>query len=183
MQGFSQEVSQDQHRTYCKDNETVKVEMPKDPIVTFRDGQNQFRVPFIMYADFESILKPIKSVTPDPNQPYTNRVSEHIPSVWCVYSKFAYGEVSDLLNIYRGKDCIRTFCKYIKEKGYSMYHEFPEKPMLPLTHKRAKEYKEAKKCHICKKLFNAGNYKVRDHCHYTSKYRGPAHLLCNLRYK
>ena len=25
--------------------------------------------------------------------------------------------------------------------------------------------------------------KVRDHCHYTGKYRGPAHRCCNLRYK
>ena len=27
------------------------------------------------------------------------------------------------------------------------------------------------------------NYKVRDHCHYTGKYRGAAHNICNLRYK
>ena len=27
------------------------------------------------------------------------------------------------------------------------------------------------------------NLKIRDHCHYTGLYRGPAHSLCNLRYK
>ena len=27
------------------------------------------------------------------------------------------------------------------------------------------------------------NYKVRDHCYYTGKYRGAAHDICNLRYK
>ena len=27
------------------------------------------------------------------------------------------------------------------------------------------------------------HYKVRDHCHYTGKYRGAAHNMCNLRYK
>ena len=27
------------------------------------------------------------------------------------------------------------------------------------------------------------NYKVRDHCHYTGKYRGASHNICNLRYK
>ena len=25
--------------------------------------------------------------------------------------------------------------------------------------------------------------KVRDHCHYTGKYRGAVHDICNLRYK
>ena len=27
------------------------------------------------------------------------------------------------------------------------------------------------------------SYKVRDHCHYMGLYRGPAHRICNLRYK
>ena len=27
------------------------------------------------------------------------------------------------------------------------------------------------------------NRKVRDHCHYTALYRGPAHSSCNLRYR
>ena len=57
LQGFTQESGRDQHQVYCEDNESVRVEMPKQgSTVEFKDGQNQFRVPFIMYADFESIL-------------------------------------------------------------------------------------------------------------------------------
>ena len=26
-------------------------------------------------------------------------------------------------------------------------------------------------------------HKIKDHCHYTGKYRGAAHDICNLRYK
>ena len=43
-------------------------------------------------------------------------------------------------------------------------------------------------CYICKKGFttydsNKEYYKVKDHCHYTGKYRGAAHNICNLRYR
>ena len=61
LQGFREEQSRDEHVGYCKNNEGVQIEMPhKKPIVEYSDGQFQFKVPFIMYADFESILEPIQ---------------------------------------------------------------------------------------------------------------------------
>ena len=76
LQGFTQESSRDQHQVYCEDNESVRVEMRKQgSTVEFKDGQNQFKVPFIMYTDFESILELMGVVelgSPNPNQPYTN---------------------------------------------------------------------------------------------------------------
>ena len=49
--------------------------------VEFYDGQNQFKVPFMMYADFEALLELIQErVSGDPNEPYTSEVSRHIPS-------------------------------------------------------------------------------------------------------
>ena len=94
--------------------------MPKQgSTIEFKDGQNQFKVPFIMYADFESILEPMDPVepgSPNPNQPYTNEVNQHTPSGWCVYGKFAYGDVDNPLRLYRGKDCIETFVITLKEK-------------------------------------------------------------------
>ena len=187
LQGFTQESSKDQHQVYFEDNESVRVEMPKQgSTIEFKDGQNQFKVPFIMYAGFESILEPMGpqgSGSPNPNQTYTNEVNQHTPSGWCVYSKFAYEDVDNLIRTYRGKDCIETFCNYIKGEARRLYHMFPELPMGPLTKKQWKKYKKATKCHICYKPFTQTNLKVRDHCHYTGLYRGPAHSLCNLRYK
>ena len=37
--------------------------------------------------------------------------------------------------------------------------------------------------HLLKNHLHLEILKVRDHCHYTGLYRGPAHSLCNLRYK
>ena len=54
-----------------------------------------------------------------------------------------------------------------------------------ITSKEKKDYDDQKVCYICKKEFdnNDNDKKVRDHCHYTGKYRGAAHNICNLRYK
>ena len=60
---------------------------------------------------------------------------------------------------------------------------FPEKPMDPLTKKQWKTYKHSTICDICFKPFNSKEPKVRDHCHYTGRYREPTHLLCTLRYR
>ena len=54
---------------------------------------------------------------------------------------------------------------------------FLEGPMDPLTKKQWKRYEKASRCHIFFKPFNLKDPKVRDHCPYTGRYRGPAHLV------
>ena len=85
LQGFSEERSREEHIGYCKNNESVRIEMPhKKPIIQYSDGQFQFKVPFIMYADFESILKPIQGPSNNPRISSTRDVNIHTPSGWCV---------------------------------------------------------------------------------------------------
>ena len=55
--------------------------------------------------------------------------------------------------------------------------------MTLLTPKEMDRYKRLERCHICFKPFKEDNPKVREHCHYTGHYRGPAHMKCNLQYK
>ena len=155
----------------------------KNPIVEYSDGQFQFKVPFIIYADFESILEPIQGPGNNPRKSSTHGVNVQNPSGWCAYSKFAYGKVTNPLKEYRGKDCVSKFCEHIIAEAHRLYESFPEKPMEPLTKAQLKEYNCATKCHICFKPFREWNQKVRDHCHYSGKYRGAAHSLCNLQYK
>ena len=45
---------------------------------------------------------------------------------------------ASLLMDYRGKDCIETFCNYIKGEARRLYHMFPELPMDPLTKNNGK---------------------------------------------
>ena len=44
-----------------------------------------------------------------------------------------------------------------------------KKSMIPLTKEEEDNYNKENTCYVCKKDFN--NDKVRDHCHFTGKYR------------
>ena len=63
--------------------------------------------------------------------------------------------------------------------------------MVPLTHEENNFYNKQKICYICEENFYidkddkdyVNRKKVKDHCHYTGKFRGAAHSKCNLNYK
>ena len=104
-------------------------------------------------------------------------------ALWAGTPLGSHGKVENPLKLYGGKDCIKKFCDHVIGEARHLYHAFPEKPMDPLTKAQLKKYEEASRCYICFKSFNGENPKVRDHCHYTGSYRGPAHMKCNLMYK
>ena len=56
----------------------------------------------------------------------------------------------------------------------------PEKKII-FDSQEQEQYWNETKCWICNEKFN--DDKVRDHCHFTGRYRGAAHNSCNLKYK
>ena len=80
---------------------------------------------------------------------------------------------------------MKKFSKDLREH-VSKIINYENKKMIPLTTEEKIYHNKKIICSICKEEFNnndKNNYKVRDHCHYTGKYRGAAHNICNLRYK
>ena len=102
-----------------------------------------------------------------------------------LYIKFTEEEYPRALQRYTGKDCMKVLCKVLEKEARTILR-WPQKEMDPLTTEEQESYDAAKTCYLC----GAGGFgrskkdrKVRDHNHYTGKYRGAAHGLCNLRYK
>ena len=82
---------------------------------------------------------------------------------------------------------MKNFCLDLREHATKII-DYEKKEMIPLTKKKEKKYNKQKVCYICKKRFSTDDsnkkyHKVKDHCHYTGKYRGAAYDICNLRYK
>ena len=110
---------------------------------------------------------------------------KHTPSDYSIFTHCSFDKSKNKLNSYRGKDCMKKFSKDLREHA-SKIIDYEEKKMILLTTEEKIYHNKQKICYIFKEEFNIDdkkNYKVRDHYHYTGKYRGAAHNICNLRYK
>ena len=78
------------------------------------------------------------------------------------------------------------FIKHLKILTHSIYRKYYSNPKpLEVTPEEEEDFQSAKVCHICEQDLlvceRTGQiFKVRDHCHFTGKYRGAAHNQCNL---
>ena len=80
---------------------------------------------------------------------------------------------------------MKKFCKDLRTHATKIIN-YEKKNVISLTIKEEIYHNKQKICYICKKEFNKNDkkqQKVRDHYHYTGKYRDAAHNICNLRYK
>lgn len=85
---------------------------------------------------------------------------------------------------YRGENAVQVFIKKLFEVSENLFMTLNKiTPMKQMTAKEKQIFNNSKICHICKNMITQFEIKVRDHCHITGVYRGPAHLLCNLNYQ
>ena len=123
----------------------------------FTNTERSMRVPFVVYADLESFIKPIITCSPDEKKSFTKKYQKHIPSSFC-YNIKCFDDT-----LYKGKLVTYTAsneednvaCKFVEmlEKDIIDIYEktkFPKK--IVMTDKDVQNYNDAKVCHICKEL-------------------------------
>ena len=143
--------------------------------------------PCIIYSDFECLLKKMSICHNNPETSPTTKKHDHTPSGYSMFTHCSFDAIKNMLDCYRGKECMERFCKDLKEHRTKIIN-YEKKEMIPLIYNKNKSYIKQKVCYICKKAFltdddNKKYHKVRDHRHYTRKYRAAANTICNLRYK
>ena len=180
------------HEKLCENHDYCNVRMPNEDnkYISSTFGKKSLRMPIVVYADFEYLLVKIDSCQKNSNMSYTEKKDKHIPCGYSITTCYSYDKSLNKTKYYRGLDCVEKFSQDLKKiLNNPMY--FEEKPMLPLT--------EMKKCYMIMKnsviyvkkssvqIKKSKDYKnkckVRDHCHFTGKYYGAAHSICNLKYK
>ena len=167
------------HENVCNKHDYCYTEMPTEDneILEYNHGEKSLKVPFIIFFDLESLLPKMRSCQNNPERPYTERKAKHIPSGSVWYLTCSFDSTKKKHGYFRGRDCIEraTF----KELTVEIIN-YEEKEVIPLTDEEKEFYEKQKLCHICKKKFCFDEneksefklyHKVRDHCHYTEKFR------------
>ena len=186
LNGFDTPEKLEKHKEYCSEEESVKINMPpSDSFIKFKNFLYSERAPFAIYADFESLLKPLDTCEPDPNKSYTHKYNKHEPVSFVYYIKsFNENVYKSTLRSYikeneKDPDVIDVFINWL-EDDVKIISELGNEPMK-ITPEEQEQFNKASNCWICGKLLNIKD-RVRDHCHYTGRYRGAAHNICNLKY-
>ena len=141
----------------------------------------------IICVDIECLLVKHDTCANNTDKSYTKTISTRVLSGYTMSVNNEFK--ANYHTYYRGKDCMEKLSKELIKIGYEIANEEDQEEIF-LTKDETLKHEECEKCHICDRPFNTNkeskyyhNFtKVRDHCHYTGKYRGAAHSLCNLRY-
>ena len=146
------------------------------------------KVSFIIYADLEFLIEKMNTIHNNPERSSTTKTNKHTPSGYSLFTHCSFDTIKNKLDYYRGKNCMENFCLDLKEHVIKIINHEKEKEMISLTKEEKKIRLEQKVCYICSKEFSTDDdnkkcHKVRDHCHYTGKYREAAHNIFNLKYK
>ena len=151
---FPTEESLEKHKEYCDTNECIKIDMPKKgSLLKFTNYRNSEMVPFVIYADMESLLEPIQSCGPNQASSYTEKFQKHKPISFSYYIKcFDDNLFSREPRTYTGLDAPQKFVESL-EKDVKEITNIPE---LGKIYKKGdlERYKAATQCWICKGEFD-----------------------------
>ena len=145
----------------------------KDEYVKFKNPERKLKLPFMIYADFESILGPEDNGKQNPNESSTSKYQKHVVCSYgyklgCVNDKF-----SKPVKSYLGKDAVYNFTSSMTEesKYCSAVMKKHVNKELVMTKEDNEDFENSNKCWVCDNDYIDGDVKVRDQSHITRKYR------------
>ncbi|CAB4007494.1 Gastrula zinc finger [Paramuricea clavata] len=184
----SEELLKKHKETCLEVNGTQATKLPKEGTkIKFKNHRNSMPAPFVIYADFESILVPEeRKADPESSEEksttdlyQTHRACSFGLKTVCHYDDQYSGEYVS----YVGEDATNVFLKTVLKESIKcreMVNKIFKKKMV-ITPEQEAEFWMTRNCSICGN--DLGDDRVRDHDHVTGAYRGAAHNICNLKYR
>ena len=162
--------------------EPERIMPKKGSTVSFKNFERSVEQPFVIYADSESRLRSAD----EKKGKSTTQFQEHIPIGYAYQLVSRIDESDNKLVQYTAttedEDVALHFLKSLEGTTRELHEKYGESKPMEITPEEQAQFDDATKCWVCGGNFDlCEDRKVRDHCHFTGKYRGAAHNKCNLR--
>ncbi|RWS23109.1 hypothetical protein B4U80_04804, partial [Leptotrombidium deliense] len=177
----------ERHKERCNNNKSSIINFPNEKTLYFKNHIRKLKMPYVIYADFESFLMQLDSCSPSNEKSFTQKYQLHKASSYCVFIKSLYDNIKNPLRIFRRQEIEKHFCEYLTEISKEIYMQMKIEKKIIITEEQEKQFKKSKFCWMCDQKFefdygHKQDDRVRDHDHYTGLYRGPAHRKCNVNF-
>ena len=171
LSSFVKEETLVKHKSKCEQHDYCKVRFPKNNTLSYTKHNFRNRMPFTIYADFESISESISE---------GGKQGKHQKAA--AVGLYLHSEIPELIQSeyfhHRGKDVVDVFCNWVENMERRFQAIFAiDKPMI-ITPEEEYQFSKEENCYYCSRYL--GNDRVRDHDHLTGKFRAAAHSKCNL---
>ena len=192
LTGFSRADLLVDHKKYCNgvNGRPTRIEMPKEGenILAFQNYQKQMKAPYVIYADFEALVKKIQgcerySESEKKCKSYTEKTEWHEA---CGYSYIVVksdGEVTGS-KVYRGENAVKSFLESIMQEKEKIREMLAKQEPITMTHEDWYDFKNAYNCNICEKKLVKENYwdslpvYTKGLVSKKEKYQGQYHKRC-----
>ena len=100
----------------CKIKDFCGIVMPsgKENILEFNQYMKSDKMPYIFYADMESLIRNIDGCVNNPENSSTAKTGEHIPCGYLMSTIWVFDNIENKHTLYRGKDCMKKFCESLR---------------------------------------------------------------------
>ena len=146
LNSFGRQDLLDKHLELCKNNEAVGIKMPEEgTFVHFKNHHKKMDMPFVIYADFESLMKAIHSTQQNSKNSYTEKKVLHKPISFCYYVKCFFDDKFSKKIEYTAtsedEDVAQIFVDKLEKEVQSIYKDHPKKTMI-FTKKDERQYEK-----------------------------------------
>ena len=117
LHSFRTENKLKSNEKICKNKVFCGIVMPpeKDNVLEFNQYMMSDKMPYIIYADIESLIRKIDGCANNPEKYSTTKIGKHIPCGYSMSTIWGFDHMEDRHTLYRGKDCMKKFCTSLRE--------------------------------------------------------------------
>ena len=166
------------HVQSCLEHEAVTIKMPppEKSTLCFQNYQAKWFVPFVIYFDFESLIKPEQSCSNNPDGSFSQTIELHEPCGFCVAVVELDNPKPAFMKVERSPKCMQSFAILLQQLAKDIYGK---KQLHRVYHGQPPSANDSV-CWLCEAPLSTTE-RVVDHCHSTGKFLGFAHSKCNLK--